>query len=137
VLICDSLSRLAVASGDVSEVKRLFGSGRNLAGGGSLTVIATVLAGGKDGGDAEEAVTTTESSQIVLDPDLAAAGVIPALRASESRISNEDQLRDPDELAAVRKLRSLLTNLRPTDAAALLLERIEGTASNAELLRSL
>ena len=40
VLVCDSLSRLAFAAGDVAEVKRLFGSGRNLAGGGSLTVIA-------------------------------------------------------------------------------------------------
>jgi transcription termination factor Rho len=137
VLVCDSLSRLAVASGDVAEVKRLFGSGRNLAGGGSLTVIATVLSDGSDDGEAKDAVSTTESSQIVLDPELAAAGVIPALRASESRISNEDQLRDPDELAAVRKLRSLLTDLRPTDAAALLRERIESTASNAELLADL
>jgi transcription termination factor Rho len=137
VLVCDSLSRLAVASGDVAEVKRLFGSGRNLAGGGSLTVIATVLEGGADEGEAENAVTTTESSQIALDPELAAAGVVPALRASESRISNEDQFREADELAAVRKLRSLLADLRPADAAALLRERIEGTPSNADLLRSL
>ena len=43
VLVCDSLSRLAFAAGDVAEVKRLFGSGRNLAGGGSLTVIATTV----------------------------------------------------------------------------------------------
>ncbi len=137
VLVCDSLSRLAFAAGDVAEVKRLFGSGRNLAGGGSLTVIATVLEDGRDEGEAERATTTTESSLIALDPELAAAGVIPALRASEVRVSNEDQLREPAELAAVRNLRSLLADLRPTDAAALLRERIEGTPSNAELLRSL
>ena len=137
VVVCDSLSRLAHAAGDVAEVKRLFGSGRNLAGGGSLTVIATVLDGGRDEGEAEAAVATTESSQIALDPELAAAGVVPALRASEARISNEDQLRAPEELEAVRKLRSLLADLRPADAAALLRERIEGTASNEELLRSL
>jgi transcription termination factor Rho len=137
VLVCDSLSRLATAAGDVSEVKRLFGSGRKLAGGGSLTVIATVLADGRDEGEAEHAVITTESSLIVLDPELASAGVVPALRPGECRVSNEDQIREADELEAVRKLRSLLADLDPREAAGLLRERIEGTASNAELLQSL
>ena len=68
-------SRSPPATSD--EVKRLFGSGRNLAGGGSLTVIATVLADGRDEGEAERAVITTESSLIALDPELAAAGVTP------------------------------------------------------------
>jgi transcription termination factor Rho len=148
VLVVDSLSRLAVASasaggrrrgGDVAEVKALFGSGRELAedGAGSMTVIATVVEGAEDDGAAERAVVTTESSLIALDAGLAAAGVFPALRAGECRISNEDQLRDPDELAAIRRLRSLLADLDPTEAANLLRERIEGSASNAELLRAL
>jgi transcription termination factor Rho len=147
VLVVDSLSRLAVASAsvsgrrgtDVAEVKSLFGSGRELAeeGAGSLTVIATVVDGAEDDGAAERAVVTTESSLITLDARLAAAGVFPALRAGECRISNEDQLRDPDELAAIRRLRSLLADLDPAEAANLLRERIEGSASNAELLQSL
>ena len=96
VLIVDSLSRLAVASGDVAEVKRLFGSGRDLAeeGTGSLTVIATVVEGAEDDGAAERAVITTESSLLRLDPELAAAGVFPALRAAECRVSNEEKLRE-------------------------------------------
>jgi transcription termination factor Rho len=137
ILICDSLSRLAFAGGGPDEVKRLFGSGRNLAGGGSLTVLATTLADGSDEGEGERAVLTTESSLVVLDPELAAAGIVPAIRPAECRVSNEETLRDEAELDAVRRLRSLLTDLRPTDAAALLRERIEQTASNAELLRSL
>jgi transcription termination factor Rho len=137
VLVCDSLSRLTFAAGDVAEVKRLFGSGRKLVGGGSLTVIATVLADGRDEGEAERAVITTESSLIALDPELAAAGVVPALRAGECRVSNEDQIREPDELAAARKLRSLLADLDPGEAAQLLRERIEATKSNGELLGSL
>jgi transcription termination factor Rho len=137
VLICDSLSRLASAAGGVAEVKRLFGSGRKLVGGGSLTVIATALADGSDEGEAERAVTTTESTMLVLDPDLAAAGVTPALRPGECRVSNEDQIREPAELDAVRKLRSLLADLDPREAADLLRERIEGTPGNAELLESL
>jgi transcription termination factor Rho len=137
VLVCDSLSRLAFAAGDAAEVKRLFGSGRNLAGGGSLTVLATVLADARDEGEAERAVTTTESSLIVLDPELAAAGVHPALRATESRVSNEDQVREPAELEGARRLRSLLADLTAAEAAEMLRERIEATRSNAELLSAL
>jgi transcription termination factor Rho len=139
VLIVDSLSRLAVASQDVAEVKRLFGSGRELAeeGSGSLTVIATVVTGAEDDGAAERAVVTTESSLIRLDAELAAAGVFPALRAGECRVSNEDELRGPEELAVVRRLRLLLADLGPVEAATLLRDRIEGSPTNAELLKSL
>jgi transcription termination factor Rho len=134
VLICDSLSRLTVAAGDVAEVKRLFGSGRNLAGGGSLTVVATVLDDGRDEGETERAVITTESSSIVLDPDLAAAGITPAISVPGCRVSNEESLRDASELEAVRKLREQLVDLDPKAAAQFLREKIEATTSNHELL---
>ncbi len=100
-------------------------------------MIATVLEGADDDGAAERAVITTESSLIELDPELAAAGVVPALKASGCRISNEDELRSPEELAAARRLRSMLADLDSADAAALLRERIEASASNAELLSGL
>lgn len=139
VLIVDSLSRLAVAAGGVIEVKRLFGSGRELDQGaaGSLTVIATVLEGGDDDGAAVRAVITTESSLIELDPALAAAGVVPALAVSGCRVSNEEGVRTPEELAGARRLRSLLADLDPTAAAALLRDQIEGSESNRALLGSL
>ncbi len=137
VLVCDSLSRLALAAGGPDEVKRLFGSGRNLTGAGSLTVLATVLDGVGDEGEAERAVLSTESSLIVLDPDLAGAGIHPALDPGETRASNPEQLSDADELEATRRLRSLLADLDPPEAAALLRDRIEATASNSELLGAL
>jgi transcription termination factor Rho len=139
VLIADSLSRLAVASGNVALVKRLFGSGRDLEedGAGSLTVIATVVGGAEDDGAAERAVITTENSLIKLDPALAAAGIVPALDAGGCRISNEEELRGPEELAGVRRLRSLLADLDAREAANLLRERIEGSSSNVELLESI
>jgi len=139
VLIVDSLSRLAVASQKAAEVKRLFGSGRDLAeeGAGSLTVIATVVEGAEDDGMAERAVVTTESARVRLDPELAAAGVFPALATADCRVSNEEELRGPEELAAARHLRSLLADLAPPEAAALLRERIESTRTNAELLTAL
>jgi transcription termination factor Rho len=139
VLICDSLSRLAVAADGTAEVKRLFGAGRELEGDGpgSLTVIATTLSGVADDGAAERAVTTTENALITLDPELAAAGVFPALRPAGCRVSGEEDLREADELEAARRLRSLLADLDPAEAAALLRERIEGSADNAELLASM
>jgi transcription termination factor Rho len=137
LMVCDSLSRLAHAAGGIDEVKRLFGSGRQLAGGGSVTVIATTLADSSDDGAAERAVITTESSLITLDPDLAAAGMQPALVAAECRVSNEDDLRDDRELEAVRRLRGLLADLDPPEAARLLRERIEGSKTNPELLADL
>ncbi len=137
VLLVDSLSRLDYAAGDVAAVKRLFGAGRNLAGGGSLTVIATTLADAKDEGAAERAVDTTENAVITLDPELAAAGVHPAIVAAECRVSNEDTLREPDGLEAVRSLREQLAGLDSRAAADFLRQRIEATPSNAELLTSL
>ena len=137
VVVCDSLSRLAHAAGGVDEVKRLFGTGRNLAGGGSVTVIATTLADGSDEGAADRAVITTESALITLDPELAAAGVQPALVPAECTVSNEVDLRAAEELEAVRRLRSLLADLDPAEAAALLRERIEGSKTNPELLADL
>jgi len=135
VLIVDSLSRLAYVDGGVEQVKHLFGSGRNLTGGGSLTAVGTVFSDGDDEGEAERAVITTESSLIVLNPELAATGVYPAIDVSASRLSNEDQLRSPDELEAVRRLRDSLAGLDARGAADALRERIDGATSNAELLR--
>ncbi len=139
VLIVDSLSRLAVAHRDPDGVKQLFGAGRELAeeDAGSLTVIGTVLDGAADEGAARAAVETTENALVVLDPDLAAAGVFPALRPDECRASDEEALREPGELDTVRRLRAELGELGPDEAAGVLRERLEGSRTNAELLASL
>jgi transcription termination factor Rho len=97
-------------------------------------VIATVVAGAEDDGVAERAVITTENGLVTLDPDLAATGVVPALRAGECRVSGEEALRDTAELEAVRRLRAELSGLEPPDAARRLAELIEGSPSNSELL---
>jgi transcription termination factor Rho len=139
VLIVDSLSRLAVAYRDPANVKHVFGAGRELAeeGAGSLAVIATVLDGVADDGAAKAAVETTENALIRLDPQLAAAGIYPALRPEDCRVSGEEELRESDELEAARRLRSELAGRDAADAAALLRERLEGSRTNAELLTAL
>ena len=139
VFMIDSLTRLGVATGDAAVVKRFFGAGRELEeeGAGSLTVIATVLSGTSDGDAAFDAVRTTENAILALDHSLAAAGVVPAIDISQSSVAGESGLLEDSELAATRRLSAELRALDPAEAAGLLRERIEASASNAELLASL
>jgi transcription termination factor Rho len=139
ILIVDSLSRLAVAQRDAGAPKALFGAGRELGeeDAGSLTVIATALEDGDDEDDVLKLVATTENALIHLDSDLAAAGVFPALDAADTRASGEEELREAEELRAVRALRDSLAGLDPKVVAEELRRRIEGTPSNRELLAEL
>ena len=136
VLLCDSLSRLAVAAKGVDEVKRLFGSGRALAeeDAGSLTVVATTLG---DEGAALEAVTTTETSLISLEPTLAAEGISPALNFSECRAVGDDKILSAEEMEGLRHLRSQLSELVLPEAAGFIRRQLESASSNADVLRNL
>jgi transcription termination factor Rho len=139
VILIDSLSRLALGYRDPARVKRVFGAGRELSeeGTGSLTVIATVLASDDRGEEVRAALETTENVLIRLDPVIAAAGIVPALLVTESRVSGEEAVRSDEELAGIRSLRSELEPMDPEEAARELGERIERTSSNSELLAEL
>ncbi|MDX6607451.1 MAG: transcription termination factor Rho [Solirubrobacterales bacterium] len=139
VVLIDSLSRLAIGYRDPGRVKRIFGAGRELAeeGSGSLTIIATVLEADDRGGEVREALETTENLLLRLDAGLAAKGIVPALVVADSRASGEDELRDPDEMDKVRRLREELAGMEPEEAARVLADQIAATASNAELLSRL
>jgi transcription termination factor Rho len=136
VVMIDSLSRLALGYRDPSRVKRLFGAGRELGdeGAGSLMVIATVLDDDERGSDVRAALETTENVVLRLDAGLAAKGIVPSLVVADCRASGEEGLRSPEELEAVRRLRSELEEMDPEDAARTLGERIKASASNAQLL---
>lgn len=139
VALIDSLSRLALGYRDPGRVKRMFGAGRELEeeGTGSLTVIATVLESDDGGTEVGEALETTENLLLRLDAGLAAKGIVPALVPADCRASGEEQLRDPDELDRVRRLREELAAMEPEEAARSLSDQIVATASNAELLSRL
>jgi transcription termination factor Rho len=121
VVLIDSLSRLAIGYRDPARVKRIFGAGRELDedGSGSLTVIA---------------LETTENLLLRLDASLAAKGIVPSLVAGETRASGEDQLREPDELEKIRRLRNELSGMDSEEAAQKLAGLIADTSNNAELL---
>ena len=139
VVLIDSLSRLALGYRDPARVKRMFGAGRELGdeGSGSLTVIATVLESDDRGAEVREAVETTENLLLRLDADLAAKGIFPPLAPQDSRASGEDQLREPEELEKMRRLRAELAEMDPEQAARVLGEQIAETSSNEELLARL
>jgi transcription termination factor Rho len=139
VVLIDSLSRLALGYRDPARVKRMFGVGRELGeeDTGSLTVIATVLETDDRGLEVREALETTENLLLRLDTDLAAKGIVPSLVPRDSRASGEEELRDPEELEKIRRLRAELADMEPEEAARALADQIATTASNAELLSRL
>jgi transcription termination factor Rho len=139
VVLIDSLSRLALGYRDPGRVKRIFGAGRELSeeGSGSLTVIATVLDSDERGAEVREALETTENLLLRLDAGLAAKGIVPALVVAESRSSGEDELREPEEMDKVRRLREELGDMDAEEAAQALSDQIVATGSNAELLARL
>jgi transcription termination factor Rho len=139
VAILDSLSRLALGYRDPVRVKRLFGAGRELGeeGSGSLTMVATVLAGDDRGDDVRAALETIENVLVRLDAGLASTGITPSLVVADTRVSGEASLREPDEIEKVRGLRSELAAMDPADAARALGERLAGSKTNAELLETL
>ncbi len=136
VVIIDSLTRLGVAYGDPAAVKPIFGAGRELEeeSAGSLTIIATVLSGVEHGVAVTEAVRTNENATIVLDADLAAAGITPPLDLARCSVAAEESLRQGAELEAARRLRSELRQLDPAKAAGLVADMIRGSVTNSELL---
>ncbi len=139
VLIVDSLTRLGTAYGDPGAIKPFFGTGRELEeeDAGSVTVIATVLRGTPADQAVIDAVHTTENATIRLDASLAAAGVTPALDVRSCAVSGQESVLTASEVDAVRRLRAELTDMDPVPAAARLVELINGSGSNEELLEKL
>ncbi len=139
VLIVDSLTRLGTAFGDAGSIKPFFGTGRELEeeNAGSVTVIATALRGSPGDEAVIDAVRTTENATVRLDPELAAAGVVPALDVGACAISGQESVLSASQVDSLRKLRAELTELEAAPAAARLAELIKGSSSNEELLEKL
>jgi transcription termination factor Rho len=139
VMVVDSLTRLGTAYGDAGAIKPFFGTGRELEeeSAGSVTVIATALWGSPGDEAVIDAVRTTENATIRLDADLAAAGISPALDVRSCAISGQESVLTASEVDAVRRLRSELTEMDPAPAAARIVELINGSDNNQELLEKL
>lgn len=155
VILLDSLTRLARAynvtappsgralSGGVDAAalyppKKLVGAARNIENGGSLTIVATAAV--ETGSATDEVILEelggTASSELRLVRALADRRIFPAVDPLTSSTAHAEELLTADELTAVRKVRSVLSELEPEAALETLLARIRQSASNAELLMS-
>ena len=153
MIVIDSLTRLArvhnaqqkssgrTMSGGIDvramEIPRkLFGAARNIENGGSLTILATILA---DTGSRMDQVIFEEfkgtgNMEIVLSREIASQRIFPALDIAKSSTRREELLLNSKDLEKVRVLRRALSNLKPVEAARKLSELLEEYPTNAELL---
>ena len=156
VILLDSITRLArahntvvphsgkILSGGVDanalhKPKRFFGAARNIEEGGSLTIVATALV--ETGSRMDEVIFEefkgTGNMEIILDRKLSDRRVFPAMDVNRSGTRKEELLLESDELNRVWILRKLLAEFNTVEATEFLLEKMRGTKSNKEFLKSM
>ncbi|HUP01230.1 MAG TPA: transcription termination factor Rho [Gemmatimonadota bacterium] len=158
VLVLDSITRLAraynaierssgrtmsggIEAGALDAPKRFFGSARKVVGdqGGSLTIVATALV--DTGSRADEVIFEefkgTGNAEIVLSRELAEQRIWPAIDVTASGTRREELLYAEEHLERLRLLRRFLSEMRTTQAAEFLIDKVRGSKSNADLLASM
>lgn len=155
VILLDSLTRLSrgynnlqpgkgrIMSGGVEakaliKPKKFFGSARNVEEGGSLTILATALI--ETGSRMDELIFEefkgTGNMELHLDRALQEKRLYPAIHVLQSATRREDLLYHPDEWERIQVLRKTMAALPPIEAMEKLIENLEVTKTNAELLLS-
>ena len=155
VVLLDSLTRLSrgynnlepgrgrIMSGGVEakaliKPKKFFGSARNAEEGGSLTVLATALT--ETGSRMDELIFEefkgTGNMELHLDRGLQEKRLYPAIHPLLSATRREELLYHPDEWERVLMLRKTMAALPPLEAMEKLIDNLEATKTNAELLLS-
>jgi transcription termination factor Rho len=156
VILLDSITRLArahntvvphsgkILSGGVDanalhKPKRFFGAARNIEEGGSLTIMATALV--ETGSRMDEVIFEefkgTGNMELHLDRKLADRRIFPAMDVNRSGTRKEELLIDPDDLNRIWILRKLLAEFNTVEAMEFLVEKMRGTKSNREFLKSM
>ena len=156
VIILDSITRLARAHNRVHKgsgrtlsggldatamerPKRFLGSARNIdprQGGGSLTIIGTALidTGSRMDQVIFEEFKGTGNSELVLSREIAERRIYPAIDLNASATRREERLLSAEGLEAMQTLRHWLANLPTVDAMKELLDLMQRTNGNDELV---
>ncbi|MBI3578426.1 MAG: transcription termination factor Rho, partial [Ignavibacteriales bacterium] len=79
----------------------------------------------------------TGNMELVLDRKLSDRRVFPAIDVNRSGTRKEEMLLESEELNRVWILRKLTSDLTPVDAMEFILEKMRGTKSNREFLKSM
>ncbi len=155
VILLDSLTRLSrgynslqpskgrVMSGGVEakaliKPKRFFGSARNVEEGGSLTILATALTetGSRMDQLIFEEFKGTGNMELHLDRALQEKRLYPAIHPLLSATRREELLYHPEEWERIQLLRKAMAALPPIEAMEKLIDNMNATKTNAELLLS-
>jgi len=118
--------------------RKIFGSARNIEGGGSLTIVATALI--ETGSRMDEVIFEefkgTGNSEIVLDRLMADKRVYPAINLRKSRTRNEELLLG-DLVEQQHRLMRALNSRSPIEAMQALIRHIQQSPTNESLLNGL
>ncbi|HMG35384.1 MAG TPA: transcription termination factor Rho [Blastocatellia bacterium] len=156
VILLDSITRLARAHNSVvppsgkilsggidsnalQKPKRFFGSARNIEEGGSLTIIATALidTGSRMDDVIFEEFKGTGNLEINLDRKLSDKRIFPSIDINKSGTRKEELLLAQQDFNRIIVLRRVLSQLSPTEAMELLLEKLSKTRNNSDFLDSM
>jgi transcription termination factor Rho len=155
VILLDSLTRLSrgynnlqpnkgrIMSGGVEakalvKPKKFFGSARNVEEGGSLTILATALT--ETGSRMDELIFEefkgTGNMELHLDRALQEKRLYPAIHPLMSATRRDELLYHPEEWERIQLLRKAMAALPPIEAMEKLIDNLQATKTNAELLLS-
>ena len=118
------------------KARKIFNIARNAEEGGSLTMLATALI---DTGSRADEIIFEEfkgsgNMEIELDRELLERRIYPAINIPKSGTRKDEFLYHPDELKRVVMLRRQLAQRPGGEAMEVLIDHIQNSASNAELL---
>lgn len=120
----------------LQEPKKMFGAGRNVKGGGSLTVLATALidTGSKMDDIIYEEFKGTGNMEIQLDRKMSEMRIFPAIDLNRSSTRNEEKLFTQEQFEGAYIIRKMLSREDSARATEELLELIMATSNNAETI---
>ncbi len=119
--------------------RKMFAAARKIEEGGSLTILATALI--DTGSRMDELIFQefkgTGNMELILDRRLSDRRLFPAIDIPKSGTRKEEKLFPPKNLEAIRKLRRMMTDLRPIEAMETLTAALKKHKTNDELLAKL
>ena len=153
VVVVDSLTRLAKAytttaaqqgrnmpgmvnPSSLFRATKLFGTARCVKEGGSLTILGAMNVdnGSKVDDTVVEEFKGTANMELVLDQEVAKAGVSPAINLKKSGTKRADLLMTPAEMQGLQAIRSILSSTPSAAAIPHLLNMMDKASGNDELL---
>lgn len=116
--------------------RRIFGSARKIEGGGSLSILATILVetGSRMDDVIFEEFKGTGNMEIVLSREVASHRIFPAIDIAKTNTRKVELLVEADELKKIDIIRRNLAGLSTVEAAKTLVEQIQKYKTNKELL---